>query len=223
MGIDTRVLRNEMVERQIAARGVRDRRVLAAMRDVPRDRFVDPALADRAHEDGPLDIGLAQTISQPYIVALMSEALALTGSERVLEVGTGSGYGAAVLGRLAREVYTIERHAPLAAQATARLAALGFTNVHVELGDGSLGLPAQAPFDAIAVTAAGPRIPRALLTQLAIGGRLIMPVGAPGENQRLRRLDRRGPEEFVPLDLGAVSFVPLVGAEGWPGPRGSDR
>jgi protein-L-isoaspartate(D-aspartate) O-methyltransferase len=212
---DVALLRDDMVERQIAARGVRDRRVLAAMREIPRDRFVEPALALRAYEDGPLAIGIGQTISQPYIVALMSEALGLVGTERVLEVGTGSGYGAAVLGRLAREVYTIERHPMLADRAASRLAGLGFCNVHVIVGDGTLGLPEQAPFEAVVVTASGPRVPPALLEQLAIGGRIVIPVGEHPDHQRLMRIDRQSRVQYEAADLGGVAFVPLVGAEGW--------
>jgi protein-L-isoaspartate(D-aspartate) O-methyltransferase len=212
---DVALLREDMVERQIAARGVRDRRVLAAMREIPRDRFVEPALAPRAYEDGPLAIGIGQTISQPYIVALMSEALGLVGTERVLEVGTGSGYGAAVLGRLAREVYTIERHPMLADRAASRLAGLGFCNVHVIVGDGTLGLPEQAPFEAVVVTASGPRVPPALLEQLAIGGRIVIPVGEHPDHQRLMRIDRQSRVQYAAADLGGVAFVPLVGAEGW--------
>ena len=212
---DVALLREDMVERQIAARGVRDRRVLAAMREIPRDRFVEPALAPRAYEDGPLAIGIGQTISQPYIVALMSEALGLVGTERVLEVGTGSGYGAAVLGRLAREVYTIERHPMLADRAASRLAGLGFCNVHVIVGDGTLGLPEQAPFEAVVVTASGPRVPPALLEQLAIGGRIVIPVGEHPDHQRLMRIDRQSRVQYEATDLGGVAFVPLVGAEGW--------
>jgi protein-L-isoaspartate(D-aspartate) O-methyltransferase len=212
---DVALLREDMVERQIAARGIRDRRVLDAMREIPRDRFVDPALADRAYEDSPLTIGIGQTISQPYIVALMSEALGLVGTERVLEIGTGSGYGAAVLGRLAREVYTVERHPALADRAAWRLAGLGFCNVHVTVGDGTLGLPEQAPFEAVVVTAAGPRVPPALLDQLAIGGRIVIPVGEHQDHQRLIRIDRRSRVQYQATDLGGVAFVPLVGAEGW--------
>jgi protein-L-isoaspartate(D-aspartate) O-methyltransferase len=205
-----------MVVRQIEARGVHDRRVLAAMREVPRERFIEPALDARAYQDAPLGIGGGQTISQPYIVALMAEALGLVGSEKVLEVGTGSGYGAAVLGRLARDVYTIERREDLAALATARLAALGFANVHVVIGDGTLGLSEQAPFEAIVVTAAGPQVPPGLVAQLAVGGRLVIPVGA-ADQQRLLRIDRFAPERYEQHDLGPVSFVPLVGAAGWRG------
>jgi protein-L-isoaspartate(D-aspartate) O-methyltransferase len=213
--VDAMILRDDMVERQLAGRGIRDRRVLEAMRDIPRDRFVEEALAPRAYEDGPLSIGVGQTISQPYIVALMTEALGLVGSEHVLEVGTGSGYGAAVLGRLAREVYTVERHPILADQAALRLASLGFVNVHVLTGDGTLGLPEQAPFEAIVVTAAGPRVPPALLEQLAVGGRIVIPVGEHPDHQRLQRIDRQSRVQFQATDLGGVAFVPLVGAEGW--------
>jgi protein-L-isoaspartate(D-aspartate) O-methyltransferase len=214
---DPPIQRHEMVERQIAARGIRDRRVLSAMRETPRERFVEPGLATRAFEDVPLSIGSGQTISQPYIVALMCDALGLVGSERVLEVGTGSGYGAAVLGRLAREVYSIERHADLAELAAARLAELGFINVHVSTGDGTLGLPDQAPFEAIVVTASGPRVPTALLEQLVVGGRIVIPVGDESDRQRLLRIDRHSETLFRSVDLGGVAFVPLVGAEGWQG------
>ena len=213
--MDQRELREEMVDRQIAGRGVRDRRVLGVLRELPREQFIEPALARQAYEDGPLSIGSGQTISQPFIVALMAEALGLVGSERVLEIGTGSGYGAAVLARLAREVYTVERHSELADAAAARLAAMGFVNIHVITGDGTLGLPESAPFEAIAVTAAGPRVPPGLLAQLSLGGRLIMPVGEDPENQRLVRVDRRGEQEFRSADLGGVAFVPLVGEQGW--------
>jgi protein-L-isoaspartate(D-aspartate) O-methyltransferase len=212
--VDASALREQMVERQIAARGVSDRRVLAAMREVPREKFVIPSLAAHAYEDGPLSIGSGQTISQPYIVALMSEALNLVGSERVLEVGTGSGYGAAVLGRLARDVYSIERHPELAQAAAARLAALDFCNVHVVEGDGTLGLAEHAPFEAIVVTAAGPRVPQALLEQLTVGGRIVIPVG-DADGQRLVRVDRQSSLLYRESDLGGVAFVPLVGAEGW--------
>jgi protein-L-isoaspartate(D-aspartate) O-methyltransferase len=211
------IQRSEMVERQIAARGIRDRRVLSAMREVPRERFVDRGQLGRAYEDMPLSIGSGQTISQPYIVALMCDALGLVGTERVLEVGTGSGYGAAVLGRLAREVYSIERHPDLAELAAARLAELGFINVHVMTGDGTLGLPERAPYEAIVVTASGPKGPPALLDQLAIGGRIVIPVGDETDRQRLLRIDRHSETHYRSVDLGGVAFVPLVGAEGWQG------
>jgi protein-L-isoaspartate(D-aspartate) O-methyltransferase len=206
-------LRDRMVRDQIEARGVRDPRVLAAMRRVPREAFVpDPS---RAHADRPLPIGEGQTISQPYIVALMTEALELGPRDRVLEVGTGSGYGAAVLAEIADEVLTIERNPRLAAGAAARLRDLGCANVRVVVGDGSLGWPALAPFDAIVVTAAGPAIPPSLRRQLALGGRLVMPVGGRRRDQRLIRERRRGEHAFERESLGEVAFVPLVGEEGW--------
>jgi protein-L-isoaspartate(D-aspartate) O-methyltransferase len=214
--VDSNGRREQMVQRQILARGVRDHRVLGAMREVPRERFVERALDARAYEDSPLGIGGGKTISQPYVVALMCEALGLVGSEKVLDVGTGSGYGAAILGRLARDVYTIERRPELADAAAARLAALGFINVHVVQGDGTVGLPEQAPFEAIVVTAGGPQVPPSLRAELAIGGRLVIPVGDP-DRQHLLRIDRFSAERFEHIDLGPVSFVPLVGAAGWRG------
>lgn len=208
--------RAEMVERDIAARGVRDARVLQAMRAVPRERFVPEHRLEEACADHPLPIGAGQTISQPYIVALMSEALQLSGGERVLEIGTGSGYAAAVLSRLAREVHTIERIPALAAQAQRMLAELQVANVQVHVGDGSLGWPAAAPYDAIVVTAAGPRIPAALREQLAPLGRLVMPVGRHHGAQELLRLTRaRDDGEDDRIDaLCSVAFVPLLGAQG---------
>jgi protein-L-isoaspartate(D-aspartate) O-methyltransferase len=210
--------RERMVERQIAARGVRDPRVLAAMRAVPRERFVPPEAEEFAYSDSPLSIGEGQTISQPYIVALMAAAAGLEGHERVLEIGTGSGYGAAVLARLAADVFTIERHPELARTASHRLADSGFANVHVVEGDGTLGLRAHAPFDAIIVTAGGPRPPPALLDQLAVGGRMIIPVGENRQTQALLRVRRVSQERFEEEDLGAVRFVPLIGAQGWRAP-----
>jgi protein-L-isoaspartate(D-aspartate) O-methyltransferase len=202
-----------MVREQIEARGVRDPRVLAALRHVRREQFVpDPTLA---YEDRPVPIGDGQTISQPYIVALMAEALELGSGDRVLEVGTGSGYGAAVLAELAAEVLTVERNPRLAAAAEARLKRLGYENVRVLIGDGSLGWPAHAPYDAIIVTAAGPEIPPSLRGQLEVGARLVMPVGGRHRDQRLIRMRRRGEHEFERESLGAVAFVPLLGEEGW--------
>jgi protein-L-isoaspartate(D-aspartate) O-methyltransferase len=211
--------RAEMVDRDIAARGVRDERVLQAMRAVPRERFVPEHRQDEACADHPLPIGGGQTISQPYIVALMSEALQLSGGERVLEIGTGSGYAAAVLSRLAREVHTVERIASLAEAAMRTLAELRAFNVQVHIGDGSLGWPDAAPYDAIAVTAAGPRIPAALRAQLAPGGRLVMPVGRSHGAQELLRLTRAkgDDEEDRSESLCGVAFVPLLGAQGWNG------
>ena len=214
--------RARMVETQIAARGVRDPRVLAAMRKVPRHLFVETSARGHAYDDNPLPIGNNQTISQPYIVAMMTAAAGVAPGARVLEVGTGSGYGAAVLARIAAHVYSVERIGALAGAARARLAALGIDNVHVREGDGSLGWPEHAPYDAIVVTAGGPRVPEALLRQLAPGGRLVMPVGSAG-SQRMVRITRSAAGDCEREDLELVAFVPLIGAEGWPddGPAGS--
>lgn len=211
--------RAEMVDRDIAARGVDDARVLAAMRAVPRERFVPDSRRDEACADHPLPIGDGQTISQPYIVARMSAALQLRGGERVLEIGTGSGYAAAVLARLAAEVHTVERIPALAERARRTLATLGVDRVQVHVGDGTLGWPAAAPYDAIVVTAAGPRVPEALRAQLAPGGRLVMPVGETRSWQDLLRLTRArdaGEADRREL-LCTVAFVPLLGAQGWEG------
>lgn len=208
--------RAAMVERDIAGRGITDARVLAAMRAVPREHFVPANLRQRAFDDRPLPIGNAQTISQPYIVALMAQALQLQGDEHVLEIGTGSGYGAAVLARLCRHVDTVERISDLADRARQQLADLGVTNVDVHGGDGTLGWPAAAPFDAIVVTAGGPSVPPALQAQLAPGGRLVMPVGAQHGGQDLLRLTRSGGHDFRTESLCGVAFVPLLGAQGWP-------
>ncbi|HEX9669819.1 MAG TPA: protein-L-isoaspartate(D-aspartate) O-methyltransferase [Thermoanaerobaculia bacterium] len=214
MAADFAALRREMVERQLAARGISDPRVLAAMAEVPREAFVPERLAEFAYEDTPLPIEEEQTISQPYIVAAMAEALELRPEDKVLEVGAGSGYAAAVLSRLARAVYAIERHAALARLAAERCARLGYTNVHILHGDGTLGWPEHAPYDAIAVAAGGPEVPPALLEQLAPGGRLVIPVGTDPSLQTLVRV-RRSDGDFEREDLGAVRFVPLVGAQGW--------
>jgi protein-L-isoaspartate(D-aspartate) O-methyltransferase len=208
--------RERMVATQIAARGVRDPRVLAAMRRVPREAFVAESQAGWAYEDEPLPIGEGQTISQPYIVAAMAEALRLQPADRVLEIGTGSGYAAAVLAELAAAVYTIERLPALAERARGRLARLGYDRVRVVVGDGTLGLPAQAPFDAIVATAGGPRVPTPLLEQLAVGGRLVMPVGPEPRFQALVRVTRAAPDRWDREELMDVAFVPLIGAHGWP-------
>jgi len=205
--------RLRMVREQIMARGVRDLRVLEAMRQVPRHRFVPAEYAGIAYTDGPLPIGQGQTISQPYIVALMSEMLELEGDETVLEVGTGSGYQAAVLAHLAGTVHTIERHAALAEGAGQVLQELGLSNVVVHLGDGTLGLPRYAPYQAIMVTAASPGVPQPLLDQLADGGRLVIPVGGHG-SQMLERW-RRQDANFDQEQVLPVAFVPLRGAHGW--------
>jgi protein-L-isoaspartate(D-aspartate) O-methyltransferase len=203
-----------MVERQLARRDIRDRRVLAVMGEVPRHRFVPAAEVRDAYSDAPLPIGYGQTISQPYIVALMTQLLALTGEEKVLEVGTGSGYQAAVLSRLCRSVVSVERLRPLAERARKILGELGMDNVTVHEGDGSKGWPQEAPFDAIVVTAAPPRLPPPLLDQLAEGGRLVIPVGAPG--WQLLELHRKEGGETSSRQVIPVSFVPLVGRHGIP-------
>ncbi len=208
--------RERMVREQLEARGIRDPRVLEAMRQIPRHLFVRPEDLQWAYADGPLPIGFGQTISQPYIVARMTELLELQGPEKVLEIGTGSGYQAAILGRLAREVHTVERIPQLAQQARERLEALGLHNVHVHVGDGTLGWPQAAPYDAILVTAAAPEVPEPLLHQLAPGGRLVAPVGERGM-QYLERWIRQGPE-FVRQRFEPVAFVPLIGRHGWQDP-----
>jgi protein-L-isoaspartate(D-aspartate) O-methyltransferase len=203
-----------MVTASIEARGISEPCVLKAMREVPRHLFVPAEVADFAYADSPLPIGEEQTISQPYVVALMTQALRLSPEDRVLEVGTGSGYGAAVLSRVGREVYSIERHPSLAGQATETLARLGYANVHVLCGDGALGLPSFAPYDAISVTAAARSVPEAHLWQLAPGGRLVIPVGGKSD-QELLRITRLADGGFAREDLGGVRFVPLiVGAGG---------
>jgi protein-L-isoaspartate(D-aspartate) O-methyltransferase len=213
--------REQMVELDIAGRGVRDVRVLAAMREVPREAFVPEALIERAWDDHPLPIGAGQTISQPYIVALMCEALRLRAGARALEVGTGSGYASAVLGRLAAQVDTVERIASLAERARQRLAELGAHNVQVHCADGTLGWPKAAPYDAILVSAAGPVAPPALRAQLAIGGCLVMPVDSGQGGQELLRITRLpGPADadasYNSEFLARVSFVRLIGEQGWP-------
>jgi len=207
--------RATMVERQLAGRGIDDRRVLDAMRRVPREAFVPQSLREFAYDDTPLPIDAGQTISQPYIVALMAQAAALDAGDRVLEIGTGSGYAAAVLGELAAHVDTVEREPGLARDARERLRELGYGNIRVHAGDGTLGRPGDAPFDAILAAAWGPDVPQAWRDQLAVGGRLVMPVGTAGR-QRLVKLTRRGPARFEEEDLGAVAFVPLLGEQGWP-------
>ena len=206
--------RARMVADQIARRGVSDARVLAAMREVPREAFVERGLEAEAFRDAPLPIAQGQTISQPFIVALMAEAARIAPGDRVLEVGAGSGYAAAVLGCLAARVVAIERHPALVQAARERLARLGMAHVEIVEGDGTLGWPGAAPFDAIVVSAGAPRVPEALKEQLAPGGRLVIPVGSEGVHQDLRRLTRRG-DGFEEESLGGVRFVPLIGAQGW--------
>jgi protein-L-isoaspartate(D-aspartate) O-methyltransferase len=208
-------LRERMVQRQIAGRGVRSEKVLDAMRKVPRERFLPKGEGVWAYDDNPLPIGDGQTISQPYVVAYMTEALLLEGGEKVLEVGTGSGYAAAILAEIAAEVYTIERIEGLATMASRVLDDLGYANVHVRHGDGTLGWPEQAPFDGIVVTAAGPEAPQTLKQQLKIGGRLVIPVGESKWYQQVVRITRVAEAEFETEDLLPVRFVPLIGEEGW--------
>jgi protein-L-isoaspartate(D-aspartate) O-methyltransferase len=205
--------RQEMVETQIRKRHITDNRVLECLERVPRHEFVPAEFRERAYEDAPLPIGEGQTISQPYIVAAMTAALHLQGHERVLEIGTGFGYQAAVLACLAREVFTVEFRAELATEAAGRLARLGYKNVHVHCADGTLGLREFAPYDAILVAAAAPSVPMPLLAQLAEGGRLVVPVGGV-ENQDLRLIER-GHDTFRTTMLEPCRFVPLVGAHGW--------
>ncbi len=205
-----------MVRRQIAGRGIADRRVLAAMEKVPREAFLPEAMQEFAYEDTPLPIEEGQTISQPYIVARMAEAAGVGPFDRVLEVGAGSGYAAAVLGELAGRVFTIERHPALVQLARTRLRQLGYGNVEVRTGDGTLGWPEQAPFDAIIATAGGPRVPEAWRAQLAVEGRLVMPVGETPTHQKLIRLTRTGPETWHEEEIEEVRFVPLIGEQGWP-------
>lgn len=202
-----------MIREQLERRNIRDERVLQAMARVPRHEFVPQELHEQAYADNALPIAEQQTISQPYIVALTVAALELRGDERVLEVGTGSGYAAAVLAQLAAEVWSVERLRALAEQAAQRLDALGYSNVHVGVGDGTQGWPEHGPYDAIAVAAAGPQIPRTLLDQLGPGGRLVIPVGSRDEQHMLRVV--RTADGFEQQRLGPVRFVPLVGREGW--------
>ncbi|HTR55185.1 MAG TPA: protein-L-isoaspartate(D-aspartate) O-methyltransferase [Kofleriaceae bacterium] len=201
--------RSRMVEEQLRRRHIRDERVLAAFERVPRDEFVPAQNRAYAYQDCPVPIGFEQTVSQPYVVALMVQALELRGGERVLDVGAGSGYAAAILACLAREVHAIERIPELARDASERLARLGFANVHVHEGDGALGWPDAAPFDAIAVAAAASRVPAALYAQLAIGGRLIAPIG-DAHGQHLLLIVRESADRYDERDLGFVRFVPLV-------------
>ena len=210
---DLKAAREHMLRRHLEGRGIRDRRVLAAMAKVPRERFVDARFHDSAYADQALGIACGQTISQPYMVGLMSQALELTGRERVLEVGTGSGYQAAVLAELARQVVSIERHQPLSRKAGEVLSDLGYTNVTLVVGDGTLGWPPAAPYDRVLVTAAAARVPPALLDQLVAGGTLVIPLGERDQQvlQAVRKLSGGPAAE----SLCACRFVPLVGEEGW--------
>lgn len=223
--------RERMVQRQLMSRGVKGPALLEAMRTVPREVFVPDWLREHAYDDAPLPIEEGQSISQPYIVALMIEAAQVGPRDRVLEVGCGSGYASAVLSHVAGEVYAIERHASLAELARKRLASLDCSNVTVAQGDGSSGWEERAPFDAIIVSAGGPEVPESLLDQLAIGGRLVIPVGAEPRTQTLLRIRRTAEHAFERDSLGRVQFVPLIGSEGWsadgtpspPTPRGAGQ
>ncbi|MFZ2739298.1 MAG: protein-L-isoaspartate(D-aspartate) O-methyltransferase [Burkholderiaceae bacterium] len=208
-------LRSEMVQHQIADRGISSHLVLQAMLAVAREAFLPQSQKEFAYQDRPLPIAQGQTMSQPYIVALMTEALELQGGESVLEIGTGSGYAAAVLSQIANQVYSVERIAQLASQAAATLAELGYHNVSVRHGDGTVGWLEHAPYDAIVVTAGGPVVPEALKAQLKIGGRLVIPVGPDLHLQELRRVVRVSDLHYNSETLAGVRFVPLLGAQGW--------
>lgn len=207
--------REEMVSDHLLNRGIRDAKVIKAMREVPREAFVDEGMAAFAYDDRPLPIAEGQTISQPYIVAYMIEALELASVDRVLEIGTGSGYAAAVLSRIVDTVYTVERLTGLAESARRRFQMLEYTNIVIYQGDGTLGWPEHAPYDAIVVTAGAPEVPKPLLDQLAIGGRLVIPVGSSSYLQELVRVRRVGEHDFSTEALCGVRFVPLIGAAGW--------
>ncbi len=207
--------RELMVARQLAGRGITNPAVLAAMRTVPREAFVSDDYSNFAYDDGPLPILEGQTISQPYVVALMIQELQIASEDSVLEIGTGSGYAAAVISRIAAQVYTIERFESLVTFARQNLNTLGYANVHVYHADGTLGWPEHAPYDAIVVAAGGPEVPEALKDQLAIGGRLVMPVGSEQRAQRLIKVIRKTEQEYERHTLSHVRFVPLIGEQGW--------
>ncbi|RVC59825.1 protein-L-isoaspartate(D-aspartate) O-methyltransferase, partial [Mesorhizobium sp. M4B.F.Ca.ET.088.02.2.1] len=208
--------RDRMVKVHLGRRGIRNREILLAMREVPREAFVDPGFEEFTYEDGPLPIADGQTISQPYIVALMIEMADVKAGDHVLEVGTGSGYSAAVMSRIVEQVYTIERHPGLAKSAKQRFAKLGYRNIEVRTGDGTKGWPEAAPFDAIVVAASGPGAPLALQEQLDVGGVLVVPVGDDPDLQRLLKVTRTGASAYSEEDFGGVRFVPLIGEQGWP-------
>jgi protein-L-isoaspartate(D-aspartate) O-methyltransferase len=222
MGTKTKnmeIPRRRMVEEQLIARGIKDPLVLRAMSEVPRERFVPFQYSKHAYEDSPLPIEEKQTISQPYIVALMAEMLQLSLSDRVLEIGTGSGYAAAIMSRIAAEVYTVERHEKLARSARERFEQLGYENIHVHIANGTLGWPEDAPYEAIVFAAGAPKIPQPLLMQLTIGGRLVGPVGAQRNVQKLIRVRRISEDDYRMENFqghsGEVMFVPLVGEGAW--------
>ncbi|TVS15813.1 MAG: protein-L-isoaspartate(D-aspartate) O-methyltransferase [Planctomycetaceae bacterium] len=212
-----RIRERERLVAQIEREGIRSPAVLDALRQVPREAFVPAELHEAAYYDSALPIGHEQTISQPFVVALMAATLELKSTDRVLEIGTGSGYAAAVLAAIAKEVYTVERHRELAETARERLRTLGFANVHVLHADGTRGWPEHAPYQAITVAAGGPDVPQPLRDQLAIGGRLVIPVGRKPSQQQLIRVRKIAEDDYRQENLGEVRFVPLVGAAGWDG------
>lgn len=207
--------REVMIRDHLIGRGIHDPAVLAAMREVRREEFIAGRMRGMAYEDHPLPIEEGQTISQPYIVAYMAEAMELSKTDRVLEIGAGSGYSAAIISRIVNKVYSVERLEGLALSARRRLETLGYTNVVIHQGDGTLGWPEHAPYDAIVVTAAAPKTPKPLLDQLAEGGRLVIPVGSTSYFQDLVRIRRVGEHEYCSEELCGVRFVPLIGVEGW--------
>jgi len=207
--------REAMVERQIASRGISDPKILEAFRAVPREEFLSEEYRDLAYGDHPLPIEAGQTISQPYIVALMIKAAEVKPGDKVLEVGAGSGYAAAVLSRIAAEVIAIERQGELVEVASERMRRLGYDNVRIVEGDGTRGWPEEAPFDAILAAASGSHVPPPWVEQLATGGRIVMPVGDPGWVQKLVKVTKGPADNLITEDLGAVRFVPLIGEEGW--------
>lgn len=207
--------RETMVERQIAGRRIREPAILEAFRAVPREAFLADKYRDLAYGDHPLPIEAGQTISQPYIVALMIQAAEIAFGDRVLEVGAGSGYAAAVMSRIAREVVAVERQSALVAVARERMKRLGFDNVRIVEGDGSRGWAGEAPYDAILAAASGSHVPKPWIDQLADGGRIVMPVGKPGAIQKLVKVTKAPAGNLITEDLGGVRFVPLIGEEGW--------
>jgi len=214
---DFTTLRDRMVERQIAARGLDDPKLLAAFRAVPREQFVSADYAGYAYQDSPLPIESGQTISQPYIVALTIYAAGIGPGDKVLEVGAGSGYAAAVIGQIAGEIVAIERHHELVELARQRMKRLGYGNVQIFEGDGTLGWPLEAPFDAIVAAASGSHVPQSWIAQLKLGGRIVMPLGSPHGVQSLVKVTKQGDGTLIQEDLGGVRFVPLIGAEGFHG------
>jgi len=212
---DLEIRREIMIHSDLEGRGISDPIVLSAMREVPREEFVPEKFREQAYEDYPLPIEEGQTISQPYIVAYMVVALELSRGDRVLEIGAGSGYSAAVLSRIVSQVYTKERFASLAESAKKRLQRLGYDNIKISVGDGTLGWPEESPYDAIVVTAGAPRVPEPLLKQLVVGGRLVIPVGSDRFGQSLVRVRCIKEDEYLKEHLLAVQFVPLIGAAGW--------